>query len=322
VLGKMGFLKAGTHKTKAVTRWKQGDINIVVNCEKEGFAHSFNITHGSAVCAMGLRVDDAPATIRRAVKLLDQPFHQAVGPGELDIPAVRGLGGSLVYFVDEHSAPTSIWDVDFDPVVAEVHGGQAGLTHFDHISQSMHDEEILTWLLFYTSLLDVEKTRVHNVVDPGGIVQSQVVSTRDGALRLVLNASQSQRTLASRFLSQFFGSGVQHVALATDDIFATVAKLHESGVELLPIPENYYDDLEARTDLSAEDIDRLRAGQILYDREGAAEYFQVYTATLENGFFFEIVERRNYAGFGAINAPIRLAAQTRMAPHPGVPQLR
>jgi 4-hydroxyphenylpyruvate dioxygenase len=212
--------------------------------------------------------------------------------------------------------------VDFDPVVAEVQGGQAGLTHVDHISQSMHDEEILTWLLFYTSLLDVEKTRVYNVVDPGGIVQSQVVSTSDGALRLVLNASQSQRTLASRFLSQFFGSGIQHVALATDDIFATVEKLHASGVELLPIPENYYDDLEARTDLSAEDIDRLRAGQILYDREGAAEYFQVYTATFDNGFFFEIVERRDYAGFGAVNAPIRLAAQTRMAPHPGVPQLR
>jgi 4-hydroxyphenylpyruvate dioxygenase len=322
VLGKMGFLKAGTHRTKAVTRWKQGGINIVVNSEKEGFAHSFNITHGSAVCAMGLRVDDVAATLDRAVKLLDQPFHQAVGPGELDMPAVRGLGGSLVYFVDEKSAPASIWDVDFDPVVSPVSVPQAGLSHVDHISQSMHDEEILTWLLFYTSLLDVEKTRVQNVVDPGGIVQSQVVSTHDGALRLVLNASQSQRTLASRFLSQLFGSGVQHVALATDDIFATVETLRANGVALLPIPENYYDDLEARTDLSEEDLARLRAGQILYDREGAAEYFQVYTATFENGFFFEIVERRNYAGFGAVNAPIRLAAQTLTAPHPGVPRLK
>jgi 4-hydroxyphenylpyruvate dioxygenase len=147
-----------------------------------------------------------------------------------------------------------------------------------------------------------------------------VVSTKDGALRLVLNASQSQRTLASRFLNELFGSGVQHIALATDDIFATAAQLRANGVELLPIPENYYDDLEARTDLYEAEIARLRNGQILYDRDGTAEYFQVYTTTFENGFFFEIVERRGYAGFGEVNAPIRLSAQTRLAPHPGVPR--
>src|SRR5262249_2014227 len=105
LLSGLGFAKCGQHKTKAVTRWRQGDINIVVNREKEGFAHAFNIPHGSAVCAIGLRVDDAYATIDRAVKLLDQPFRQAVGPGELDMPAVRGLGGSLIYFMDGKSWP-------------------------------------------------------------------------------------------------------------------------------------------------------------------------------------------------------------------------
>jgi 4-hydroxyphenylpyruvate dioxygenase len=178
----------------------------------------------------------------------------------------------------------------------------------------MHDEEMLTWLLFYTSLLDVAKTRVQDVVDPGGVVQSQVVATGDGSLRLVLNASQSQRTLASRFVSQVFGAGVQHIALATDDIFRAVEHIRAAGVDLLRIPENYYDDLEARTDLSSEEVARLRESRILYDREGAAEYYQVYTTTVENGFFFEVVERRGYAGFGAVNAPIRLAAQARLAP--------
>ena len=320
LLAGLGFAKAGQHKSKDVARWRQGDINIIVNREKEGFAHSFNITHGSAVCAIALRVADASATIERAVKLLDQPFRQGVGPGELEIPAVRGLGGSLVYFVDRTSAPSGIWDVDFDPVAQGAGAKEAGLVRFDHISQSMHDEEMLTWLLFYTSLLDLGKTRVHDVLDPGGIVQSQVVATEDGALRLVLNASQSQRTLASRFLNELFGSGVQHIALATDDIFATVGRLRQNGVDLLPIPENYYDDLEARTDLAPEAIARLAESQILYDRDGPSEYFQVYTQTLDNGFFFEIVERRNYAGFGAVNAPIRLAAQTRLAPHPAMPR--
>jgi 4-hydroxyphenylpyruvate dioxygenase len=117
-----------------------------------------------------------------------------------------------------------------------------------------------------------------------------------------------------------FGSGVQHIALATSDIFVTVERLKASGVELLPIPDNYYEDLEARADLSEEEIERLRAANILYDREGPAEFFQVYTKTLENGFFFEIVQRRGYQGFGAVNAPIRLAAQTRLAPHPAMPR--
>jgi 4-hydroxyphenylpyruvate dioxygenase len=317
----LGFAKAGVHKSKAVNRWRQGGVNLVVNTDKEGFAHSFNITHGSSVCAVALKVDDAAATVARAVELLDQPFRQAVGPGELDIPAVRGLGGSLLYFVDEKSGLDRLWDVDFRPVPDGAPPQGANLSGFDHLSQSMHYEEMLTWLLFYTSLLDLTKTGPQDVIDPGGIVQSQVVESRDGAFRLVLNASQSRQTLASRFLNDAFGSGVQHIAFATDDIFAAAERLRANGLELLPIPENYYDDLEARTDLDEARIERLRANDILYDRDGTAEYFQVYTRTLlEGGFFFEIVQRRDYAGFGAANAPIRLAAQTQLAPHPAMPR--
>jgi len=318
-LATLGFAQAGVHKSKAVTRWRQGDINIVVNCEKEGFAHSFNITHGSAVCALALKVDDAAAALARAGQLLDQPFRQLVRPGEIYIPAVRGLGGSLVYFTDEKSDLGRHWEIDFD-VPPPADGAGAGLIAFDHVAQSMHYEEMLTWLLFYTSLLDVRKTPVQDVLDPGGIVHSQVVETGDGALRLVLNASQSRHTLASRFLSDQFGSGVQHIAFATDDIFTTVERLRAAGVELLPIPENYYDDLDARIDLAPAALERLRANNVLYDRQGTAEYFQAYTKDFDGGFFFEIVQRRGYAGFGAANAPIRLAAQTRLARHPAIPR--
>ncbi|MBO1908675.1 sugar phosphate isomerase/epimerase and 4-hydroxyphenylpyruvate domain-containing protein [Microvirga sp. 3-52] len=308
----LGFEKAGRHRSKAVTRWRQGGINIVVNADKEGFAHSFNITHGTSVCALALRVDDALGAVDRAVTLLDQPFQQPVGPDELNIPAVRGLGGSILYFVDHRSGLDRLWEVDFEPTDVSDFSG-AGLVSVDHVSQSMHYEEMLTWLLFYSSLLDVRKTPVQTVLDPGGVVQSQAIETHDGSLRLILNASQSQRTLSSRFLNELFGSGIQHIALATDNLLAIVQRLKAGGVDLLPIPENYYDDLEVRTDLSAENVEQLRANNILYDREGGAEYFQVYTKTLEGGFFFEIVERRDYQGYGAINAPIRLASQTRLA---------
>jgi 4-hydroxyphenylpyruvate dioxygenase len=315
----LGFARAGVHKAKAVTRWVQGAINIVVNTEKEGFAHSFNITHGTAVCAIGLKVEDAGLTLNRAQLLLDRPFRQAVGPGELEIPAVRGLGGSLVYFTDPKSELGRVWDIEFAPT-GEV-GAGAGLTDVDHISQSMHYEEMLTWVLFYTSLLDLQKAPEQDVLDPGGLVKSQVVQSPEGELRIALNASQSARTQSSRFLNEAFGSGVQHIALATDDIAATVARLEANGVALLPIQENYYDDLEAKTDLPPEWIAELRAHNILYDRDGNAEYLQAYTRTFEDRFFFEIVERRGgYRGFGAANAPIRLAAQTRLARHPAIPQ--
>jgi 4-hydroxyphenylpyruvate dioxygenase len=315
-LGMLGFVKAGVHKSKAVTRWRQGDINLVVNCDNEGFAHAFNITHGSAVCAMALQVDDAAAALSRAAQLLDLPFRQVVRTGEIDIPAVRGLGGSLLYLIDDETDLGRHWEIDFDTPPPSYGCSGAGLIAFDHISQSMQHEEMLTWLLFYTSLLEVRKTPVQDVLDPGGIVHSQVVETADGAFRLVLNASQSRQTLSSRFLTDLFGSGVQHIAFTTTNIFATAKHLQARGVELLAIPENYYDDLDARLDLPADALDRLRASNVLYDRQGAGEYFQIYTKTFDGGFFFEIVERRAYAGFGAANAPIRLAAQTRLVRDP------
>src|SRR5262249_34366995 len=257
LLAGLGFHRAGQHRSKAVTRWTQGDINLVVNREKEGFAHSFNLVHGSAVCALGLAVENAANTFERATLLLDQPFHQAVAPGEVDIPSVRGVGGSLIYFLDKTSALGRVWDIEFDDT-GEPATKASGLTTVDHISQSMQYEEMLTWLLFYTSLLNVAKIPAQEVADPGGLVRSQVIEAVDGRLRFVLNASQSPRTQSSRFLTELFGSGVQHIAFATDDLVATVAQLEKNGVRVLPIPENYYDDLEAKTDLSTEQLMTFR----------------------------------------------------------------
>jgi 4-hydroxyphenylpyruvate dioxygenase len=319
LFGALGFRNAGKHKSKQVTRWTQGGINLVINSEKEGFAHSHYITHGTSVCALGLKVQNAAETLDRAQKLHDTPFRQAVGPGELEIPAVRGLGGSLIYFVDPTSELKAVWEIEFDSVAGK--SADAGLSAVDHVSQSMRYEEMLSWLLFYNSLLDVTKMPTVDVTDPGGIVASQVIQNADGTLRVILNGSQSERTQSSRFLSDYFGSGVQHIAFDTTDIFATAAKLKANGVEILPIPENYYDDLEARFGLAPDLLKKLQAGNILYDRDDAGEYLQLYTQSFENLFFFEIVERRNaYKGFGAPNAPIRLAAQSRQARHPAIPR--
>jgi 4-hydroxyphenylpyruvate dioxygenase len=311
----LGFRAVARHRSKAVARWAQGAINLVINRQKEGFAHSHYVTHGPSVCAIGLKVRNADATLDRAEQLRDSPFRQRVGPGELEVPAVRGLGGSLLYFVDSNRPLADVWDLEFAPLPVAVDGSAAGLTVVDHISQSMHYDDMLSWLLFYTSLFDLRKTPQLDITDPGGIVRSQVVETADGELRIALNASQSPRTQSSRFLMEYFGPGVQHIAFRTDDIVAAARRLSANEVATLEIPKNYYDDLEARLDLPAARIKMLKANNILYDRDEAGEYFQLYTPSFRDMFFIEIVERRGgYRGFGAVNAPIRLNAQSRLAP--------
>ena len=147
-----------------------------------------------------------------------------------------------------------------------------------------------------------------------------MLQTADRSVRFTLNASQSRQTQSGRFIDELFGAGVQHVAFASTDIFATVERMRAAGVDLLPIPDNYYDDLEARFDLDDEVLDRLRTLNILYDEDDHGRYFQVYTRVFAERFFFEIVERRDYDGFGAPNAPIRLAAQTRLSRGAGIPR--
>ena len=164
-------------------------------------------------------------------------------------------------------------------------------------------------MLFYKSVLGFEAEPVHELVDPYGLIQSRVLESRDRTVRLPLNASASPRTATAQFLATYGGAGVHHIAIATDDIFATMAAMRASKVALLDIPDTYYDGLAAMHDLPDETIDELRRLSILYDRSATGEFFHAYTHAFDGRFFFEIVQRRDYDGFGAVNASVRLAAQ-------------
>jgi 3-dehydroshikimate dehydratase len=319
MLSMLGFALAGHHISKDVALWQQGDINIVINTEHDGFAHSSYVMHGTNVCDIGLRVEDAGATVERARALGAEPFEQGVGPGELQIPAIRGVGGGVLHFIDAKSGLDRVWEIEFRGESTLSAG--AGLTRIDHIAQTMKYEEMLTWLLFYTSIFLTQKTPMIDVVDPGGLVRSQVIENTDGSLRITLNGAENQRTLAGKFIAENFGSAVQHVAFATDDIFSTADALKARGFSPLAIPQNYYDDLDARLGLNEDLLERLRAGSILYDRDDNGAYFQLYSPTYGEGFFFEIVERRGgYSGYGAANAQFRIAAQRRHMPPKGMPR--
>jgi 4-hydroxyphenylpyruvate dioxygenase len=317
----LGFRVAGRHKSKAVTLYRQGGINLVVNTEREGFAHSSFLVRGTSAYAVGIRVDDARATVARAKALGAEVFEQAPGPGELAIPAIHGLGGGILYFIDGTSDLARVWDIEFEPVAGKPPAVDVGLTRVDHVAQTMDYEEMLSWGLFYTSIFRMKKTPMVDIVDPAGLVRSQAIGNADGSLRLTLNGAENRRTLAGHFIAETFGSAIQHIAFATGDIFAAAAALRANGLEPLAISQNYYDDLEARFGLDPDFADRLRDENILYDRDDAGEYFQIYSPVVGEGFFFEVVERRGgYDGYGGPNAPFRIAAQKRRMRPKGMPR--
>lgn len=321
VLRALGFQLAGKHRSKDVLLYRQGDINLVVNTDIRGFASSAYAVHGTTAYAMGLVVDDAAAAQARAIALGAEPFEQPLDPGEIGMPAIRGVGGGLVYFLDENTDLARIFDIEFEPVAesGNVHG--VGLTHIDHVAQTMKFDELLTWLLFYTSLTESQKSPMIDIVDPAGVVRSQVVENDSGSLRITLNGAENRRTLAGRFIAETFGSGIQHLAFATDDIFATAAALKANGFHTLEISPNYYDDLEARLGLDPDFTDQLKASNVLYDRDETGEYFQLYSPTDDQGFFFEVVQRRGYKGYGAVNAIFRIAALRRYLRPEGMPRM-
>jgi 4-hydroxyphenylpyruvate dioxygenase len=312
LLDTLGFRHVARHKSKDVDVYGQGAINLVINTEKEGLAYSSFLMHGTSAYAIGLRVEDAAATVARARALGAPTFEQPHGPGELSIPAIRGVGGGVIYFIDERSELARVWDIEFDPLSGK-ESDDAGLIRIDHVAQTMSHGEMLTWVLFYTSIFRATKSTMVDVVDPDGIVRSQAVESDDRSLRLTLNGAENRKTLAGRFFAESFGSSIQHIAFATDDILNAAAALRSRGFEALGIAGNYYDDLEARFGLEPEVLEALRIENVLYDRDEGGEYFQIYSQTSSEGFFFEIVERRGaYRGYGAANAPVRIAAQKRM----------
>ena len=311
-LSVMGFTHAGNHVSKRVAHWRQNDINILINTEESGFAHSAYQVHGTSVCDIALRVDDAAKTIERARMLGAETVMTPTGAGELSIPAIRGVGGGMVRFIDEGSDLSRLWDVDFRPVdgVDDVSG--VGLRTVDHLAQTMKYEEMLTWTLFYTSILEAGKVPMVDVVDPGGLVRSRAIQNDSGRLRVTLNGAENQNTLAGHFIDQTFGAAVQHIGFACEDIFETAAALTARGFEALSMSANYYDDLGARFGLDDAFLARLRNGNILYDEDSQGRYFQLYSRRRSSEIFFEIVQRCDgYDGYGAANAPFRISAQKR-----------
>lgn len=311
MLALLGFCHIGHHRSKNIELWRQGEVHLVLNMDTHTFAHTYRLMHGISVCAVGFRADNPGLTMARARAFGARAHDGPVGPGEMRLPAVRGINDSLIYLVDPETARDRQWRTDFNLFEAPARI-EAGITGIDHLSTAVAPTQMLRWQLFFRTVFDFDADGENELADPNGLIFSQALISHDSTIRMALNTSPAVETLPGRFMNEGRG-GIQQIALATDDIFATLDRLIANGVTLLPIPDNYYDDLAARIELDDLLLEAMRRRNVLYDRNEEGEFFHAYTEVFAGRFHFEVVERRgNYAHFGAANAPIRLAAQSRL----------
>ncbi len=306
-LGRLGFRHAGTHRSKSVQLYRQGRVNLVLNAEQDSAAAEHFHMHGPSVCAMALRVDDTARTLARAAALMCAEWQEPLGAGERRIPAVRAPDGTLIHLVQPDPSGRSIWDDDF--VLHDTAESSAAVLAIDHVAQALPPGRMDSFVLFYRALFGLLPQGLYELADPFGLVRSRAMTSAEGSVRLPLNISESGKTATGRFVSAYAGAGVHHIAFASPDIAATVAAARAAGAPMLPIPANYYDDLAARVPLDDAALAALQALDLLYDRDDSGEFRHAYTDPFADRFFFELVERHGYQGFGAVNAGVRMAAQ-------------
>jgi 4-hydroxyphenylpyruvate dioxygenase len=313
-LGGLGFRHAGRHRSKDVDLWRSGGANLVLNAEPDSAASERFEQLGPAVCALAFRVDDPDRLVGRAEALQYPVWRERIGEGERRIPAVRVPDGTLIYLVaDPAHSERPIWEDDF--ILETAAAEPAPLLGIDHAAQAVAPGVMGTFVLFYRALFGLEPETPWELPDPYGLVRSRAFTSRDGSVRLPLNVSESSRTGTGRFISALAGAGVHHLAFAASDVTRVLDGAGERHAALLDIPANYYEDLNARFGLDGDELARLEAHHILYDRDAEGREFRhAYTRQFRDRIFLEVVERgAGYTGFGAANASVRMAAQRREA---------
>jgi 4-hydroxyphenylpyruvate dioxygenase len=303
----LGFQHVGRHRSKDVDLYRQGRINLVFNAEPDSVASEHFQMHGPSVCAMGLRVDSTDTAIKRAAALLSPEWPNAIGEGVHRIPALRSPDGTLLHLVPPRTPGPSVYDEEFEirsPLEESI-----GLMSIDHVAEVLPHGRLDSFVLFWRALFGMMPEQAIDLADPHGLIRSRAMVSNDRSVRLPLNISGSSNTAAARAINLFAGAGVHHIAFATDSIVRAVEKLTERGALMLQVPANYYDDLAARHNLEDDQLSQFQRLNLLYDRDEGGEFIHAYSRTFAGRFFFEIVERRGYQGFGAVNAPVRMAAQ-------------
>ena len=315
----MGFAAIARHRHKDVTLYRQGEINFIINAEQDSFAQRFARHHGPSICAIAFRVDDAAFAYRRALELGAWGFDNRNGPMELNIPAIKGIGDSLIYFVDRWRGKDaarginagaigdiSIYDVDF----VAIPGAQAnplgnGLTYIDHLTHNVHRGRMKEWAEFYENLFNFREARYFDIEGKLTGLKSKAMTSPCGKIRIPINESSDDKSQIAEYLDLYHGEGIQHIALGTADIYATIEQMKNRQVAFQDTIDTYYDLIDRRLPGHGEDLGELRRLRILVD--GTSDdnqrdlLLQIFTQTVIGPIFFEIIQRKGDQGFGEGN---------------------
>ncbi len=309
IFRRMGFVEFGRHRSKNVVHYRQHDINFILNMEDSGQPAEFRAVHGPSANAMAFRVHDAGHAFAEAIRRGAEPVDGPIGPMELDIPAIKGIGGVNIYFVDRYGAQ-NIYDVDFRPrPEASVDSAQnaIGLTYIDHLTHNVLRGNMAKWAEFYERIFNFRQIRYFDIEGKVTGLVSKAMTSPCGKIRIPLNESKGDEGKVDQieeFLRRYNGEGIQHIALGSDDLYASVDRLRANGIDLQETIGTYYELIDQRLPGHGESIEDLRQRHILIDGapgEGQGLLLQIFSRDAIGPIFFEFIQRKGNEGFGEGN---------------------
>ena len=309
LMRRMGYAAVARHRTKAITVYRQGDVDYLVNEEPGTHAARFAEAHGPCAPSMAFRVVDARHAFERAVALGAEPFDPASGPGALDVPAIKGIGGSLIYFVDRYRDGRTPFDDAFEWTgEANPRPQGVGLAYLDHLTHNVHRGRMDVWTGFYARLFNFRQIRFFDIEGRLTGLFSRALTSPCGKIRIPINESADERSQIEEYLHAYNGEGIQHIACGSFGIYDTVDRLRANGLPFMPAPpDTYYEKVDERVPGHGEPLDRLKENGILIDGEGVVDggmtkvLLQIFSGTVVGPIFFEFIERKGDDGFGEGN---------------------
>ena len=305
----LGFTAVSQHRSKNVIRFKQGDINFILNMEPVGQAAEFREQRGPSANAMAFRVKDAAQAFREAIARGAEAVDSPIGPMELDIPAIKGIGGAFIYLVDRYGAQ-SIYDVDFKPIPGaadEEARNSTGLTYLDHLTHNVFRGKMDVWADYYERIFNFREIRYFDIEGKVSGLFSKAMTSPCGKIRIPLNESKGEAGKTDQieeFLQRYKGEGIQHIAMGSTDLLTTVDQLRARGVELQDTIDTYFDLIDTRLPGHGHDVESLRQRRILIDgapSEGQGLLLQIFGKDAVGPIFFEFIQRKGNEGFGEGN---------------------
>ena len=308
VFAAMGFSLVAHHRSKQVDLWRQGGINLIANYEPKSPAAFFAAEHGPSACGMGFRVRNARIAYEAALARGAEPVETRTGIMELRLPAIRGVGGSIIYLIDRYGEQLSIYDIDFEFLPgADRHPVGAGFQIIDHLTHNVYRGRMAHWAAFYERIFNFREIRFFDIKGEYTGLTSRAMTAPDGKIRIPLNEEGAQGGgQIEEYLRAYNGEGIQHIALICDDLIGCIDRLRANGVPLMaPPPATYYAQLESRLPGHGEPVAELASRGILLD--GSTEggdtrlLLQIFAQAQIGPVFFEFIQRKKDEGFGEGN---------------------